>query len=387
MDDYDVTIVGAGPAGAHAAFRLASAGARVALLDREAFPRDKVCGGGLSRKSLDLLGCDLGDVIEEAITGAYITYRNRAVILKDMPSVVGATVRRSALDDFLVRRAVSAGAEFFPRAAFVRCEQDGQGVTTTVRDGRTFRSSWLLAADGVGSAVRQAVFGRGAVTYAPALEALLYVSQEDIARFRNRVLFDLGGTERGYGWIFPKRDHLNVGVYSVFGARQLHRELDRFVARYASLARVERQVRVGYPIPLRNVAGVYERGRVWLLGDAAGCAESVYGEGIYFALKSADLAAEAIAGAGAAPGAGRYQAAVKRSLEPQLRYSERIAGGLYRFQRFAFHWLARNRGINDQFAGLIFGNVSHRACFYSTLLGLPRWAFSGRHPLVEGTAL
>lgn len=158
---------------------------------------------------------------------------------------------------------------------------------TVATNGETLRGSWLIAADGVGSAVRNRVFGRNIVHYAPALEALVEVDSAALEIYGRHALFDLGGMWRGYGWIFPKSDHLNVGVYSPFGAKGLREELARFMGRYPVLS-LARSVRYqGYAIPVHNRRGEFARGRVWLVGAAAGLAESVFGEGIYFALKSA----------------------------------------------------------------------------------------------------
>lgn len=110
---YDAIIVGAGPAGSHMAWLLAREGLRVAIIDREAFPRDKVCGGGLSRKALNLLGVDISPVIERRMTGAFISYRNHSTIVKDTLTSPGCTVLRNAFDEFLLQRAVSADAQFF----------------------------------------------------------------------------------------------------------------------------------------------------------------------------------------------------------------------------------------------------------------------------------
>ena len=81
---YDALIVGAGPAGSHLAYLLAAQGLQVAIIDKESFPREKVCGGGLSRKSIALLGFDLGSVLHQSIHGAILTYRNRDALIKDM---------------------------------------------------------------------------------------------------------------------------------------------------------------------------------------------------------------------------------------------------------------------------------------------------------------
>jgi flavin-dependent dehydrogenase len=242
-----------------------------------------------------------------------------------------------------------------------------------------FRAAYLLAADGIGSTVRNKVFGKNLVHYAAALEAKVNVPDQALQEFGNRVLFDLGGMPRGYGWIFPKRDHFNVGVYSIFGATGLKRHLTTFIARYGSLAGHDGVKYSGFAIPLRNVRNVFERDRVWLLGDAAGLADSVYGEGIYFALKSAQLAANAFRNAGFKPRPGDYSRLVRRALAPELKFSERIGRAFFSFQKFGFERIARSRQLSDYFAGLVLGTVGYRECFYKTLATTPYWLFSPKY--------
>lgn len=385
---FDALIVGAGPAGSHLAFLLAGEGLRVALMDRDTFPRDKVCGGGLSPKTLDHLGIDLAPVIEQRTTGALITYRNRATIEKAVDPSPGCTVLRRDFDYFLLQRAVAAGARFFPGRAFVDVKTgiDGKAGSETalghltVRTSReTLRTAMLFAADGVGSAVRKRVFGKHLVAYVPALEALVKVDESKMDEaaeiFDNRVLFDLGGMQRGYGWIFPKRDHLNVGVYSPFGGQRLREELARFMGCYPLLAQARSVRYQGYAIPLRNRRDEFARGRVWLVGDAAGLAEAVFGEGIYFALKSAALAAQAFKESGFRPEGRRYQKLLGDELLPELRAARIIARMLYAAPRYSFRHLASDPRINDYFAGLITGETGYRECLWRTAASLPRWLF------------
>ncbi len=373
---FDVLIAGAGPAGSHAAARLAALGLGVGLLDQASFPREKVCGGGLSAKSMALLGGEVQEVVHNSFTGAFVAWRDQAVFLKEMNRVAGCTVLRSEFDAWMVQRARTAGAQFHPRTRVERVEARDSGVAVHTSAG-LFHGRLLLAADGVSSVIRQQVFGRALVQYAPAVEALIPIPRNVAAVWRDRILFDLGGMPRGYGWIFPKRDHLNVGVYSLFGGPGIRGHLDVFLRRHG-LPTDPGQMRVcGYAIPLRNVKRVYQRGPVWLLGDAAGFAESVFGEGIYFALRSAELAARAVGEA--VPGA--YSRLVRTELEPELRWSERIGRLLYSMGAFAFDPLARSRVGCDWFAGLISGEVGYRECFWRTLLGAPAWLFGRRHAL------
>jgi len=376
--DFDVLVAGAGPAGSTAAALLARQGLRVALLDRARFPREKVCGGGLTAKAIRLLPADPAALIHHQVSSAWIAWRDRA-FLKEVGRPIACTTVRSELDAWLVERAVEAGAELHQ-------ETDVRGVTS--KGGRvsletsrgTFLGGLLLAADGVSSRIRTQVLGPNAVRYAPAVEALAQVPQAALDRLGDRAVFDLGGMERGYGWIFPKRDHLNVGVYSIFGGAGIRQHLQSFLDRQP-LLRGATGLRVcGYAIPVRNEARVYERGPVWLLGDAAGLAEAVWGEGIYFALKSAHLAARAFREAGGEPRPGAYQRLVRREMEPELRSAERIGRALYSMGRFAFE-VARSRLASRWFASAIAGDLDYRDCFWRAVLGTPAWLLAPRHRL------
>ena len=371
---YDALVVGAGPAGSHLACLLARAGRRVALIDKARFPRDKVCGGGLSRKSLDLLG-DVAPVVHRWIAGARLALRDRPALVKDMLPVAGCTVTRAEFDQLLVARAQEAGAEFFEQTAFVDLKEDASGVVVKSSAG-PFNCRKLFAADGAGSAVRVKVFGKGAVSYVPALEALVPASETVLHEFGERAVFDFGAMPRGYGWIFPKRDHLNVGIYSPYGGSALRRHLDAFLDRYPALRGRAPLAYRGFAIPLRNVAGAFERGPVALVGDAAGLAEAVFGEGIYFALCSAQLAARAELAAEGPREPNLYTRLLARELLPELRAARWLAACLFALPRFALERLVRHPRANDLFAGLITGDTGYRECLRKVVVAWPRWLFA-----------
>ena len=372
-------MVGAGPAGAFLAYLLASAGARVTIVDKATFPRDKVCGGGISNKTLELLPFDLNPIVHRRIEGALLTYQNRETVVKDLDRLGGAAVVRSEFDHFLLRKAIDAGARFNGGTAFARLERRDDGVrVTTSRD--VLRARYAVGADGVFSALRRSVFGTDLVAYAPAAEALVTVTPDAARRIGDRVLFDFGGMPRGYGWIFPKRDHLNVGVFSIFPTRSINAHLSAFMSRYRMLDSPSRVTRLGFAIPVRNRSREYERDHVLLIGDAGGFAESFYGEGIYFALKSAQVAAEALLAGFNWPRERAYTALIRQRIQPDLSYSEMSARLFYPLQRFGFSRMARSVRVSDYFARLITGGLGHRACFYRTLLTIPRWLLSPHLP-------
>lgn len=376
---FDVAIVGAGPAGSYAAYLLAKQGARVALVDKSRFPREKPCGGALSRKALSLVEFDLSPVIHRRVNGAWLAFGERAVYRDAGDGAVAMTVR-DEFDRYLLDRATEAGATFHPETAFTGVESNGKDIELATSRG-PLRARYLFAADGVASQVRSRIFGKDVVEYAPAVEALVYAPRDTLERFADRALLDLDAMPRGYGWIFGKRDHLNAGVYSIYGGRGIRAHLDAFIARQPALARHERIRYVGHPIPVRNRLRAFERGRVWLLGDAAGLAEAILGEGIYFALKSADIAARAFAAAGGRPEEGEYTQALMRELLSELAAAERLARLCYARQRFVFERIARSRYASGLFLGVVTGDVGYRECLVKAAATMPGWLVGPRVPV------
>jgi flavin-dependent dehydrogenase len=201
------------------------------------------------------------------------------------------------------------------------------------------------------------------------------VPEADLQSFGDRAVFDFGGMPKGYGWMFPKRDHLNVGIYSPFGGSALRRRLTEFIDRYPQLQRRQVIACRGYAIPLRNKPGIFERGPVTLLGDAAGLAESVFGEGIYFALKSAELAAKSEVTRDQDANSMSYTQLLNQELLPELRAARLLAKGLFTFQEFTFRHAVCNERVNQLFAGLLTGDISYRECLRKTALAAPMWLF------------
>src|SRR5688572_19617299 len=126
---HDIIVVGGGPAGSTAAREAASAGARVLLLDRVAFPREKPCGGGGNVRAAARLPFDRSPVVERTVTGVRFGLRTRGDFTRRYPRPLTYMTQRSRLDAFLVERAVEAGAELRERAAARAIEPDAGGVT------------------------------------------------------------------------------------------------------------------------------------------------------------------------------------------------------------------------------------------------------------------
>ena len=375
----DAFIIGAGPSGAYLGYLLAKQGLSVVIADKEVFPRNKICGGGISRKTIGLLDFDIAPVVQRHIGAAWLCYDNRDMVEAELEPPSGCSVLRSEFDDLIVRKAVDAGATFMPACAFVGASRQGETMVIQTSQGE-FRSNYLVGADGVFSRVRKHFFGNDLVTYAPAVEVLVPVTARVLAEFGDRMLFDFGGMPQGYGWIFPKRNHLNVGIFSMFPRKAMRTDLKHFLSRYDVLSGYDDLKVLGHSIPTGNRQEKYAVNGVLLLGDAAGFAEAFYGEGIYFALRSAILAAEAFATRNTKPVEETYGHLVRKHLTPDLFYSALLAKMFYPRQRFGFYRMVRNKHCNFYFGELIGGRVGYRECFAKTLATMPYWLLSPRIP-------
>src|SRR3954451_19769392 len=193
VSSFDVAVVGAGPAGSTAAYRLSSAGARVLLLDKATFPRDKPCGGGVTGRAARLLPFSIEPVVEDVVDRLECGLRYRHRFTRKARAPLAYMTQRKRLDHFLLRKAAEAGAE-------VR-----EGETA---DARELDARIVIGADGCnGAAAKQLELADG-VVHGVALEA----NYPYEARFAGAIVLEIAVIRGGYGWIFAKGDHLNVGV-------------------------------------------------------------------------------------------------------------------------------------------------------------------------------
>ncbi len=319
---WDAIVVGAGPGGSTAAYDLASAGAKVLLLDRARFPRDKPCGGGVLVSAGKLLPFSLDPVTERTIYAFRIRYRRKWEFEHRYPLPLAIMTQRSRLDAFLAERAALAGADFRD-ASPVR---DIEASTITLSNGDSHEAAVIIAADGANSIVRRAL-GLPRLRGAVALEGNAdRAAQPAGARWNDAVGLELGSMPGGYGWVFPKGDHCNVGLggFPTVGAL-LREELSRYAAIESFKSEGLTELR-GHHLPLRDPNSALVADRVAFIGDAAGLVDPLSGEGIGNAIRSGQLAASATLDllSGAADDLSAYQEAIELEIEPELRVARQL---------------------------------------------------------------
>jgi geranylgeranyl reductase family protein len=290
MQRWDAIIVGAGPAGCAAAYDLAVAGRSVLLLDRADFPRPKACAGGLTRKSLRALRYSVAPVTRTTVSSILVAKENgQTATLASRNPVCAMTVRQE-LDDFCLRQTLAVGAQFQRIGNIAAIETQSDHVILRTNDA-FFEAQYIVGADGVHSRIRQLLWGdRPAwLRRGFALEAQVFPEND----YRSGLLFDFSPVSQGYGWIFPKRDHLNIGLYSESPAEKIDRTcLAAWIRDRCGSARVEQIT--GQYLGFGADQAPPAPGRIFLAGDAGGFADPLTGEGIHGAIASGQAAAAAI---------------------------------------------------------------------------------------------
>ena len=331
---FDLIVLGAGPAGAAAACTAAEMGLSVALVDKAAFPRDKLCGGGVSgraaaslRRIFALDPAGRGDLFLSS-QRYILTEGGRELARYDNAPCVHLTMRH-AFDAALVAQAQGAGATLFAPARVAA--MDLAEPALTLEDGRYLRARVLIGADGTNSTVARALFGRAfdPARIAFAMEVELPPSASDL------VEIDLAAAAWGYGWVFPKRASRTVGVGGIQGRNpDMRARLQAYLNQSATLGpgpQPEARVKGAF-LPSGDFRAIPGRGPVLLAGDAAGLVDPLTGEGIAWALESGRLAAIAAAQALAAGAPLRALPLYRAALAPvhrEMRAARRIRALVY----------------------------------------------------------
>jgi len=389
ISEGSVTVVGAGPAGATAARRLALAGHPVRLLDRRPFPRPKPCGGGISLRVLSrfpYLEPELSRIATHTVRRLYLEGPEGRSTVIESEGPAALMIRRVEFDDLLVSLAVDAGAELVTGADIVQAREAGEAVELTARDGREFTAPFVVAADGVHSVVARRIgLNPGWPAASVALDMMEETPRTTLRDLDPSTLWvsyghqprghrvqGLGAAE-GYAYIFPKRDHVNIGVgYVLSYYRQamedspydLQREfVDDLRRRHIVEGDSVRDNFTPFLLPVGGPLQTPGRGSVLLAGDAGGFVNGFTAEGIYYAMVSGELAADAILSRDPRPLADRYRRAVDREIGDELRDSVLLQRYLFADRRRLLAMIkgaAREAALTRLILDFIVGRMSYR---------------------------
>ena len=298
----DVIIAGAGPSGSIAAYELASKGISVLILEKENFPRYKVCGGGLTHKSISEIPFDISEVIESTIHSIRFSHALKDVFLRSSQAPIMYCTMRDNLDEFLLRKATGAGVRVSFGEKCKDVEQDRSRVNIITNRG-SYLSRLLIGADGASGIVNRAADLRNNIVQGLAWEAEINADPLILEKYSRTVFLDWGTFPGGYGWIFPKKDHFSAGVG---GPAPLSKWMKPYFERFivssgilgtdivpADVSEKASALLKSWPIPVKLKKDNFHNGLILVAGDAGGLTDPLTGEGIYYAVRSGRLAASA----------------------------------------------------------------------------------------------
>ncbi len=303
---YDVVIVGAGPSGSTAAKNLAENGKKVLIIDKQKFPRDKPCGGAIPTRVMKQFPY-VEEFIDSISYGSYTHSSSLKYTLKfvrEKPFL--ATVIRKDFDDGLVKLAVNAGATFLNSKAVKDVTTQKDKVVLLLDDNEKIEAKIVLGCDGMRSIVAEKTnlckkmddICISVVQEQPMSTQQLqkYFTDKKIVH-----LFIKTQGIAGYGWIFPKKKHINIGMgqfESAVDSSKPRPNLKESYKKYIKLLKEKKMLPKDFPIenvkggtlPVFPLKKTYSD-RVLICGDAAGFINSITGEGIYYAMASGEMAA------------------------------------------------------------------------------------------------
>ena len=357
---YDVIVVGAGPAGATLAYELAKKGIRVLLLEKEKLPRYKCCAGGITTRATRLLDFDISEAVEDVVYKVSISYNfgNPYTGHHNQPLIY--TVMRDVFDYLLVKRAQQFGAVLIDGQEVTQIQTNADWVEISTADS-LFHSRVVAGADGAYSIVaRESGMSRN-IKYIAALESEVIVPEEELAKRKSRVELDLGCIPGGYAWVFPKRNHLSIGAGCLVPkAKDLNRRYQEFLSSLSisnyTIARTSSHL-----IPMCGRRAIVSQDKTLLLGDAAGLADPLTGEGICHAIQSAQLAAPVIENSLLQ---GKielqdYQQAVDEKIMSELSVARTLSRIFVRFPHLVFRMLKPDGRAWRGYCSLLRGEVNY----------------------------
>jgi geranylgeranyl reductase family protein len=338
----DVTVIGAGPAGALLAYLLATHGLRVILLEKVRLPRVKPCGGGLNQKTVALLPFAITSVVERVVQRLVFTQNLRRAFTRIYPEPLVTLVTRCRFDHFLVQQAAAVGVQVYDNCRVTRLENGTRHVTLHAHS-LSWHSRYIAFADGARGTLRRQLGFAATAPHDIGLD--MEVAAGPQCPWTPEALYiDWGSWPQCYAWAFPKADHWSIGVKGPAPQSSL---LVSYLRQFMQCWQLQpangKLPYLAHMLPTRLPGMPLVRGRALVLGDAAGLLEPFTGEGIYYALRSAYLAADALLHASAnntSPLA--YEAAIDTEIMPEL-HAARALQKLFDTCPRLLHFLVRRR--------------------------------------------
>lgn len=294
MNIFDVAVIGGGPSGSTAALCLAENRISTVLIEKEIFPRYKTCGGGLVGRGREKIPFDISSVIEREFfhVDMHFVENNITLSLKRAKPIINM-IMRDSFDDLIIKKASEQGVTIFQNHKLL--DITFGEIQTIHTSGGDVKAKCIIGADGALSLTAKIAGWQESRTFIPTLECEITLPQTDFNRLSQTARFDIDAVPGGYGWCFPKKNHLSIGVgcFKKSGKINLKEQYKKYLTRLG-ISRIVKEEMHGFVIPVSPRKDKFAQKNVFLIGDAAGFADPITAEGISNAIYSGMLAAQSI---------------------------------------------------------------------------------------------
>jgi geranylgeranyl reductase family protein len=376
---YDVIIIGAGPAGCIAGYHLSASGFRVLILEKSTI-QNKPCGGGLTHRALKEIPFSISHLIHKDIHWGTVAFHGMNIgNIRNTKhdQAIAHLIDRQTFDPYLLSMAQKQGAALQTNAKVINILQGQQAITVKTKS-KAFTAQYVIGADGIQSLTAQQ---SGLIQHRKtslSYEAHLEIPSDTTNPTLKSIVFDFGTLLWGYGWIFPKKDHLNVGVFRSWpGKKTSRRILLRYIKQHPILRKAKILNMRAYPIPQGGIRQPLHNENLLLVGDAANLADPWLGEGLYYAFASGRMAAETIIRREKQqlPDLAEYSNLVYHILSRQLAYAKRLSFFINLFPFFNTAFLSISPTLQKMIIGLFRGDITQREIWHEIKYHLPRLVF------------
>ncbi|MDD3519849.1 MAG: geranylgeranyl reductase family protein [Actinomycetota bacterium] len=363
---FDVVISGSGPSGSILGYLLSSNGYSVLIIDKEEFPRYKVCAGGIQVKAAELIPFNIDSQIHNEIRKIHFQRRTKDGFLGEYDEPLMYTLDRESFDSYLVEKAIGAGCTIRTGEKVKDISVDNNEVTVFTDKGKYYGKIFTGSDGASGFTIKK--FNdyrkiRKIIGYELEIPVSGYFNKRDIngqgkkeqgeniALFeRNCIVLDFGGVKYGYLWLFPKNKKISAGMG---GLSAKSKEIKKYLSMYIkntellSINPKEKFQSYAHFIPLRDKKNFISSRRVLATGDAAGLGDGFTGEGLHNAILSSHLAFSSICKAlkNSSFEFVDYNEKIRNEIMQNIEYSLIISKIFFSSQYFYYKLIKRNENI------------------------------------------
>jgi len=389
MLQFDVVVVGAGPAGSTAAKFLSEKGVNVLLIDKSKFPRDKPCGGGIPIRTLKKFKyIEEKNLIESYSYGGSLHAMSPKCSLEiptNTPLV--AMILRKKFDYELVKLAIENGTTFFDKKAVQEISILNDKVISKTSDGSKIESQIVIGADGVWSNIaKQSQLRCINNNMCLSLFQQFPIGTNTLDEFytEKRVIHVYIKVQGifGYGWIFPKKKHINIGICEFESYKDKQSKMKNLKNTFINFIEILKKDEIipkniiidkckGAFLPLKPLPKTYAN-RVILCGDAAGLINPATGEGIHYAMSSGQIASDIIINAlekgnMSTKFLSKYESAWKKDFGKDIKIFLRAQNGFRKKGSNLLKIVSKDKKIAEIAIGVATGNISVSECKFKLI--------------------